>query len=78
MEKVNAREWVAAICDAVEDVLAEYDIKIPDEDREWEDTEACLYGRSYDMLATSVQDILSRLTKSVKENSEANFDFSEY
>ena len=43
MEKINAREWVAAICDTVEDMLSEYDIKIPDEERNGEENEACLY-----------------------------------
>ena len=75
MEKINAREWVAAICDTVEDMLSEYDIKIPDEERNGEENEACLYGRSYDIVADSVQNILQQLVDEIKENPTAEYDF---
>lgn len=75
MEKINAREWVAAICDTVEDMLSEYDIKIPDEERNGEENEACLYGRSYDIVADSVQNILQQLVDEIKANPTAEYDF---
>lgn len=78
MEKINAREWVAAICDTVEDMLSEYDIKIPDEERNSEENEACLYGRSYDIVADSVQNILQQLVDEIKENPTAEYDFDLY
>lgn len=78
MEKINAREWVAAICDTVEDMLSEYDIKIPDEERNGEENEACLYGRSYDIVADSVQNILQQLVDEIKENPTAEYDFELY
>ena len=78
MEKINAREWVAAICDTVEDMLSEYDIKIPDEERNGEENEACLYGRSYDIVADSVQNILQQLVDEIKANSTAEYDFDLY
>lgn len=78
MEKINAREWVAAICDTVEDMLSEYDIKIPDEDRNGEENEACLYGRSYDIVADSVQNILQQLVDEIKANPTAEYDFDLY
>lgn len=78
MEKINAREWVAAICDTVEDMLSEYDIKIPDEERNGEENEACLYGRSYDIVANSVQNILQQLVDEIKENPTAEYDFDLY
>lgn len=78
MEKINAREWVAAICDTVEDMLSEYDIKIPDEERNGEENEACLYGRSYDIVADSVQNILQQLVDEVKANPTAEYDFDLY
>ena len=78
MEKINAREWVAAICDTVEDMLSEYDIKIPDEERNGEENEACLYGRSYDIVADSVQNILQQLVDEIKENPTAEYDFDLY
>lgn len=78
MEKINAREWVAAICDTVEDMLSEYDIKIPDEERNGEENEACLYGRSYDIVADSVQNILQQLVDEIKENPAAEYDFDLY
>ena len=76
--KINAREWVAAICDTVEDMLSEYDIKIPDEERNGEENEACLYGRSYDIVADSVQNILQQLVDEIKENPTAEYDFDLY
>ena len=78
MEKINAREWVAAICDTVEDMLSEYDIKIPDEERNGEENEACLYGRSYDIVADSVQNILQQLVDEIKENPTAEYYFDLY
>lgn len=78
MEKINAREWVAAICDTVEDMLSEYDIKIPDEERNGEENEACLYGRSYEIVADSVQNILQQLVDEIKENPTAEYDFDLY
>lgn len=78
MEKINAREWVAAICDTVEDMLSEYDIKIPDEDRKGEENEACLYGHSYDLVSDLVQKILELLTAEIKANPEAEYDFNVY
>lgn len=78
MEKINAREWVAAICDTVEDMLSEYDIKISDEERNGEENEACLYGRSYDIVADSVQNILQQLVDEIKENPTAEYDFDLY
>lgn len=78
MEKINAREWVAAICDAVEDMLSEYDIKIPDEDRNGEENEACLYGRSYDIVADSVQNILQQLVDEIKAHPTDEYDFDLY
>lgn len=78
MKKVNAREWIAAICDAVEDMLSEYGIQIPDEDRNGEENDACLYGRSYDLVADSVQNILEQLAAEIKSNPEAEYDFNNY
>ena len=78
MEKINAREWVAAICDTVEDMLSEYDIKIPDEERNGEENDACLYGRSYDIVADSVQNILQQLVDEIKANPTAEYDFDLY
>lgn len=78
MEKINAREWVAFICDTVEDMLSEYDIKIPDEDRMGEENEACLYGHSYDLVSDLVQKILELLTAEIKANPEAEYDFDLY
>lgn len=78
MEKINAREWVAAICDTVEDMLSEYDIKIPDEERNGEENEACLYGRSYDIVADSVQNILQQFVDEIKANPTAEYDFDLY
>lgn len=59
-------------------MLSEYDIKIPDEERNGEENEACLYGRSYDIVADSVQNILQQLVDEIKENPTAEYDFDLY
>ena len=59
-------------------MLSEYDIKIPDEERNGEENEACLYGRSYDIVADSVQNILQQLVDEIKANPTAEYDFDLY
>lgn len=76
--KIGAREWAALICDAVEDLLTEYEITIPDEDRTDDDDEACLFGRAYDIIEESVQKILKNLAEEIQLHPTAEYDFTEY
>ena len=78
IEKINAREWAAVICDAVEDVLDMYDTYIPCEDRVGDDGEACLFGEPYDDLENKVKAILTELVKEVKQHPESDYDFYNY
>lgn len=77
-DEVPARDWVMAICDAFEDVLEEYDVTIPSEDRSGNTEEARLFGELFDKLASAVTEILDRLVGDVKENPQSKFDFDRY
>ena len=46
------------ILDMFEDVLDKHGIKIPDEDRTGEDSEACLYGMTYANLEDEILELL--------------------
>ena len=54
------KEKAAEIIDRFEDLLAINDIKIPNENREGNDDEACIYGDDYYNLEESIMEILSR------------------
>lgn len=75
---VPAREWVMAICDAVEDVLEEYDVTVPDEDRIGDESEARLYGAAFDKVANAVTDILTAMETEMKSNPNRTYDFARY
>lgn len=66
--KISTREYAAKICDVFEDLLAEHGIMIPDENREGEEDEACLYGDAYYATEDSIVEILTELLNKVKEN----------
>lgn len=76
--KIASREWVAVICDVIEDLLDEHDITIPDSDRTEDESEARLYGQAYDQASEAIQKILEKLTGEIKRNPDAEFDFSMY
>lgn len=46
------------ILNMFEDMLAEKGIKIPDEDREGDEDEACLYGSTYYALEDQITELL--------------------
>lgn len=73
-----AREWVMAICDAVEDVLEEYDVTVPDEDRTDDESEARLFGTAFDKVANAVTDILTAMETEMKSNPNRTYDFARY
>ena len=56
----------ASICDLFEDLLEEYDITIPSDDREGADGEARLYGDVYYDLEARVTEVLAELCAEVK------------
>ena len=75
---IGAREWVACICDQVEDLLEAHGVRIPDDGRTSDEGEACLYGEAYDVLSCKIDEILTELVLSVKENPNCEFDFSNW
>jgi hypothetical protein len=58
MEEEDARELAIAIIDEFEELLAEHGIKVPSEDREGREDEACIYGSEYYALEDAIVAIL--------------------
>ena len=58
MNEEQAREIAIAILDEFEELLAAKGIKVPGEDREGREEEACLYGTEYYALEDAVVGIL--------------------
>lgn len=71
INKISIREHAVKICDVFEDLLAEHNIIIPDENREGEEDEAALYGDAYYATEDSIVEILTELLNKVKENPDA-------
>ena len=60
-EKIKLRQYSASICDVFENLLDNHGIKIPDDDRTGDGSEACLYGTVYSEVENSVTEILDSL-----------------
>ena len=58
MNEEQAREIAIQILDEFEDMLAGKGIKIPSNDREGREEEACVYGCEYYELEDAIVDIL--------------------
>ena len=58
MKEEQARRIAIQILDEFEEVLAGKGIKIPSNDREGREEEACIYGREYYELEDTIVDIL--------------------
>lgn len=61
MEK--ARELAIKILNIFEDMLAEKGIYIPDECREWDEDEGCLFGATYYDLEDEITELLQTKIK---------------
>lgn len=48
------------ILDIIEEMLENKGIMIPDEDRTGDESEACLYGRTYADLENAIEELLGR------------------
>ena len=58
MNEEKAREIAIRVLDEFEELLAEKGIKIPSDDREGREEEACLYGSAYYELEDAVVGVL--------------------
>lgn len=56
----KSKNVAIAILDIFEDMLSEKDIMIPDEDREGNESECCLYGTTYYDLEDQIVEILKK------------------
>lgn len=77
-EEIKIRQISADICGLFEELLERHDIFIPDEDREGNEEEACLYGTTYYELEDDVTQILLSLIEKVKKNPKAEINAEEY
>lgn len=68
MDKIKVRRFALTICDLFEDLLDEYDIDIPDDDREGDDGEAHIYGMTYAQLEDDVKEILIEFAEKIKRD----------
>ena len=66
------KEFSILICECFEDLLDEHDIRIPNEDREGDEDEACIYGSDWDYLLDRVGGYLNKFHDVIKEKEEEN------
>lgn len=64
--KVNVRQTSKDICNLFEDLLSKHDIMIPDDYREGNEGEACIYGETYCELEDRVTKILANILDETK------------
>ena len=62
---ISTRDIACDICNMFEGLLDKYDIDIPDDDRESDDSEAHLYGTNYGICEDSICELLDEIIKSV-------------
>lgn len=66
---VSVRDIAGDIVEMVEDVLARYNIVVPDEDRDaYERDEASFYGMTYGLVEDAVSAMLTDVVKSINPN----------
>lgn len=71
---IKLREYSVEIVELFEELLEEYNITIPDEDRTGDENEARLYGMTYSNLEEDVLHALCRLVLRVKKLPDAEID----
>lgn len=60
------RNLAIRIIDEFENLLSMYNIKLPSEDRENDETEACIFGKNYYELEDNITEILDNSIKKLK------------
>ena len=60
------RELAIKIIDEFENLLSIYNIKLPSEDRENDETEACIFGKNYYELEDTITEILDNSIQKLK------------
>lgn len=63
----KARGLACMIVDLFEDLLAEYNIYIPNDEREGEEDEACIYGDDYYALEDQITELLCEHIEELSE-----------
>ena len=63
----KARGLACMIVDLFEDLLAEYDIYIPNAERGGEEDEACIYGDDYYALEDQITELLCKHIEELSE-----------
>lgn len=75
MRVIKVRPIANEICELFEELLDEYGIDIPDEDREGNEEEAHIYGMTYAELEDKVKEILVEFAEQIKRD---NVELEEY
>lgn len=71
---LKLRDYSGKICDLMEDLLDRYGICIPDDNRECDPDEACLFGDNYCNLEDGIVDLLEKLVKEIKSDPTVTID----
>ena len=66
--KIKVRQFAASICDLFENLLDEYDIDIPNDDREGDNGEPHIYGITYAELEDNVKEVLLEFAEKIKRD----------
>lgn len=75
---IKLRQYSSDICWFFEKILEEHDITIPDDDREGNEEEGRLYGKTYSDLEDKVTNTLSALVHDAAQAMCLNLDHYNY
>lgn len=79
---IKVRPLAASIIDKVEDILSEYNIKIPDSDRCGSEDESCIYGTTYyeleDKISECIYKCLNDLLLMAQKDTKITIDKDNY
>ena len=75
---IKVRYTAAEICDLFEELLEEFGITIPDDDRTGSEGESRLYGITYFNLEQEVTNVLKTLIEEVKANPDTQCEYFDY
>lgn len=77
-DEIRVRQMSAEICSLFEDLLGNFDIMIPDEDREGAEDEACIFGETYGNLEDAVTEKLAEFAEILRKHPGKPLNTEEY
>lgn len=77
-DEMHIRNLSSEICEIFEGILKRYDINIPSEDREGDESEARLYGSEYSETIDGITNILYSLCRTIQAHPLLKINSEEY